>query len=394
MSLLLSLPAELLDNIVELVVEDARLPPLTIKAAHQTRMRDEDMPSGRIHGFQSRSFGPRHVRYERTETRANASGLLLACRQTHKQTKDALAHVMVINETELWPTWLHVPSVAKRISEVKVNFRVYDAEEDDEAHCVVREGGGHESLEWCFWFLLECFLRCGPANPPVASHDEPYRSDSISCIEDVSIEFSTGTPPSKQSASEEDEIQQKLVGAYRKRRNKIADHIIHKTYELMSMGYHESEYGKLLYERIGDMRAGGEGRDTWGFQLGEWLGEMHPRPDRGQIDDTTTTFGHLPADCRLRSAWNWKHSTVQRRISLGLHIPDPFAWPGSQQWRHWKNLKDGRSEGNACGRSCYCDYGGLDEKLIEGTTRGRETTIHGGPPNAEEASGEIWWEEA
>ncbi len=119
MASLLSLPVELQDRIIELVLLGVtRTPPASVASARRNRWTDKEMPSQAIPGFHSWAYGPKHVRYERElGTNANVTGLLRANRALNRQTKDAVARlwpggveyrldVMVVDERELWPSKL------------------------------------------------------------------------------------------------------------------------------------------------------------------------------------------------------------------------------------------------------------------------------------------------
>jgi hypothetical protein len=114
MATLLSLPRELSDRIIEMILLDERNPPKDITSAQANRMEDHHMPQNGVFGMKSWPYGPSRVRYE-LSTSDNATSLLLTSREASKITKDAIARlypdgatykldVMVVDENEFWPS--------------------------------------------------------------------------------------------------------------------------------------------------------------------------------------------------------------------------------------------------------------------------------------------------
>ncbi|KAK3047292.1 hypothetical protein LTR09_011282 [Extremus antarcticus] len=206
MASLLSLPVELLDRIIDLVVLNARKPPVDVPAARTNRWKDEDLSaySQGVRVLLTWPEGPRHVRYEH-KTSANATGLLLTNRQFHKPTQDAITRlfpngisyvldVLNVNDKELWPTWLYVPVVAKHLASVQVNLRFFEHVEPCDGFTFNAASPSNDDLRWCYWSMLERILRCGLDHPPPTLRGSPYRGHAIESIESISIDITAGVP--------------------------------------------------------------------------------------------------------------------------------------------------------------------------------------------------------
>jgi hypothetical protein len=124
MSLLLSLPQELRDDIIEHVLSSFSAPPQSPE--HDTCPREEATDARALRP----AITPPHVLY-------HAYGLLLTNRQLNTETRSRLAKartpysldVMVVGN-ELWPSWTCCPARAPGIEAIDVTLRFF-AKEDD-----------------------------------------------------------------------------------------------------------------------------------------------------------------------------------------------------------------------------------------------------------------------
>jgi hypothetical protein len=109
MASLMTIPEELRDTIIELVLLDKRTPPPDIEMAKPRRA----IKRTRWNGIASWDYGPSNVLFETTPIRTSSGALLLVNRAVHEQTKQALARlspdgikykldVMFVNEQQLW----------------------------------------------------------------------------------------------------------------------------------------------------------------------------------------------------------------------------------------------------------------------------------------------------
>lgn len=106
---LLDLPVEILDTIIELILLGEQHPPTTVDEARQSRLPINPSP-------RSGAYGSANVVYGNFTTASNAAPLLRINRQLSAQTRQGIARlfpegakykldVMLVNETQLWPTW-------------------------------------------------------------------------------------------------------------------------------------------------------------------------------------------------------------------------------------------------------------------------------------------------
>ncbi|KAK1145523.1 hypothetical protein N8T08_004081 [Aspergillus melleus] len=172
MSTFLNLPYELRGRILEHALLAPYSPPANPWTGADKRRPLQDIK------YTAWQHGRRYTLYDTSLDQRLATPcqtLLLINRQIRDETKDILRRlknpsyqldVMVVNEWELWPTWLSVPVVRTHVDEVNVNFRIF-------GHCIVYENwrhttgdGGHNGLEWCFYALLERFAVHGPLTEP------------------------------------------------------------------------------------------------------------------------------------------------------------------------------------------------------------------------------------
>jgi len=106
---LLSIPEELLDQIIEYVLLDESLPPLDLACAKQ---------SGKC-GIGQEHCSVCRIRHESITPMANVTSLLPVNQQLNKQTRSVVVRLfpdgvdyrldVITVGQELWPTWLSVP---------------------------------------------------------------------------------------------------------------------------------------------------------------------------------------------------------------------------------------------------------------------------------------------
>lgn len=116
MTVLLTIPRETRDAIIELVLFSGRPAPVDYNyVSIPARTTSEDID------YQS-SLGSRGVMYESETMTPAATPLLLANRQLHAETKGVLERMpggghkysldlMFVQERELWPTWTSLPTL-------------------------------------------------------------------------------------------------------------------------------------------------------------------------------------------------------------------------------------------------------------------------------------------
>ena len=71
---------------------------------------------------------------------------------------------MLVDEDELYPTWLSVPQFATRVEKVYAEFRIIGAAKKNRTGFSGGDGGP-PLIVWAFYSLLERFLKLGPVPP-------------------------------------------------------------------------------------------------------------------------------------------------------------------------------------------------------------------------------------
>jgi hypothetical protein len=97
MASLMTLPEELRDTIIELVLLEKRIPPPdTAKPGRVATKRT------RWNGILSWDYGPSNVLFETTPIRPNSGALLLVNQAVHEQTKQGKLLLDIIPMATLW----------------------------------------------------------------------------------------------------------------------------------------------------------------------------------------------------------------------------------------------------------------------------------------------------
>jgi hypothetical protein len=256
-------------------------------------------------------------RQELWDNRTESIPTLLVNRQLHAETLAAIAllstkhsyvlDIMIVNEDELWPTWLSVPSLTTRVDKVYVAFRTFGI---GKGLCGFTRGdGGPELIVWHFYDLLERFLRVGPL--PTHGGD-PDRRVSIGTLE---LDIRTPDVPKTQLPPNPYLDSWRLAQL---RRMDGIDYIMHPEHilnflkqhidTLLSMQYapadgsiaHERTRTIKLYERIGTIKLMLDGKLRKDWDLAKGLAEL-------RISNTAEQF-------------SWKSVAYKARIGFGLPV--------------------------------------------------------------------------
>ncbi|KAI9037489.1 uncharacterized protein KD926_000284 [Aspergillus affinis] len=230
--------------------------------------------------YKAWSHGPRYTLYDtlldqRLATRCQA--LLLINRQIRDETKDILRRlgkpsyqldVMVVNEWELWPTWLSVPVLRSHLDEVNVNFRIF-------GHCIVYENwrhtrgdGGHDGLEWCFYAMLERFVVHGPLTEPAMSDQQAPRfyinTLTLNIESDAFEKYLPSDPRWEEYKGARERhhrsIPQPDSSFFPLLPEWLAKDLYCEIDRLIGYSYHPDRYGDILYDNVGKIRMLQEGR--------------------------------------------------------------------------------------------------------------------------------------
>ncbi|KAI9036921.1 fungal specific transcription factor domain-containing protein [Aspergillus affinis] len=96
-------------------------------------------------------------------------------RRRFSKSSNYALDVMLVNETELWPTWTSLTPPCENVNKLEATFRIIGTGPTSDVRkfflpCVI----GGPSIVWCFFYLFERFLQYGPLaenpefNPPVS----------------------------------------------------------------------------------------------------------------------------------------------------------------------------------------------------------------------------------
>jgi hypothetical protein len=116
-------------------------------------------------------YGGKDIYYSLSESRNYVLPVLLVNRQLHAEalaTLDVLPtkhcytlDIMLVDERELWPTWLSVPALTTRVDKVYAAFRIIGTSKGQRSGFTGGDGG-LPMITWCFYSILERFFRAGP----------------------------------------------------------------------------------------------------------------------------------------------------------------------------------------------------------------------------------------
>lgn len=331
-SLLLSIPRELRDQILLFVVTTARVPPKD--ASHPEERND---PEGII---PTKEFG---VLYEkRCQNRTERIPTLLVNRQLHEETLDVIARipekhsykldVMLVNEKQLWPTWLALPDLTSRVDKVDVTFRISPAKRhprnrhhDD--HGFRFGDGWPNQIAWCFYGLLMSFVDEESlfiegqkiSDMGVADESNQKSTQSHVSIQSLNLNFSTTYAYTSESSRKsqiyddsgdipilpEDDTICNVINP-----NYLLLYVTDYIERLLSMDYHTAYWGGILYERLGSIRLSLDGKLHKEIDIAE-------RFERIRFNNS---FGKSLQVHREARFDQWKSDARKMRERLGLSV--------------------------------------------------------------------------
>ncbi|KAF2004207.1 hypothetical protein P154DRAFT_51224 [Amniculicola lignicola CBS 123094] len=190
---LLSIPCELRDEIIDIVINDVR----TIRLPGDVDVERKERSNFCEYLQEDETTFRSDIQHpvDPTAYQTNTIGLLLTNHQLHSETEDRLRNkptryfldVFLVEEAELWPTWTSIPRLDNRVDTLDVTFRI--------AH-PPREQGGRGGLSdlnpmsSAFEKLLQVFFRFGPVIPSIK---EPEFHDKFISVRRVHFNFVTAT---------------------------------------------------------------------------------------------------------------------------------------------------------------------------------------------------------
>ncbi|CZR63382.1 uncharacterized protein PAC_13279 [Phialocephala subalpina] len=313
MPTLFTIPRELRDAILGHVVYAAiNLPTPTAPFDESTRTEILDLDS------QSWGHG-KSVKYLKSSSRLGHFPTLIVNRQIRAETLDLLEKLpnkhsykmdlMLINETDIWATWLSVPLIANRVDEVYVSFRnvgiatnEFNEEYQHEMYAgksLLRGGcGGPPYLTWCLYDLLERFLRYGPTSDLPPELEAPWGAQGT-YWQIHGMRLDDGK-------------------YYHHSAHYLAHYVACDLWMLLRMSDHTGRFGKILYERIGKIEVRLDG---------ELIADEEEAYARSI--DIAERFDNLKWHGEQRSSkyeWpekefeRWKPATYKKRVEYGLPV--------------------------------------------------------------------------
>jgi hypothetical protein len=218
--------------------------------------------------------------------------------------------VMIVDERELWPTWLSVPALTTRVDKVHAAFRLVGINQGQRSAFQIG-CGGPPMITWCFYSILERFLRVGAKGPQSKKHDELV---SIKLLE---IDVRTSDVAPEMLAPKDTCGPDKLR---RLRKESGIDYLMHPGYlvnficgdieRLLQMCCHTAEFGGILFERIGTIKLMLDGEIHQEWELAKLLASVR----------FSDSFGNVPRESRVEVFEEWKTGTYKKRIHFGLPV--------------------------------------------------------------------------
>lgn len=323
---LLSLPYELRGRIIDFVIWSSRPLPEGRGASSPPRIEPDDIEyryAWRAKGTKYESDPSVYV--------PNARGLILTNHQLHAETVGRMASVdydldiMVVDEAELWPSWLRLPSVVcRRVDTVRVSIRTVGS--PPPRRSMFQPGdGGPAQMAWSFFSLLERFLRLGPVAPghPHGPESRMKSTDRGLSIRNLELDVRPpGRIPARYKLAAPD---QRLVRPGTPRRDRrgeknlimhpqeVAEFLCDMIQALTDMSYYTAAHGAVLFERVGRIQVRVDGQPPREWCLAEILADFpadHPPPASYQTL-RNPKLAHFPT---------WREHAWSRRARFGLPV--------------------------------------------------------------------------
>ncbi|MCJ1431505.1 hypothetical protein MMC27_000858 [Xylographa pallens] len=324
---LLDIPPELRFQIIGLVLCNSRTPPQDPATASHNRIQLHDIE------YASWNHGPEHTLYEMNGCTPNSLSLLLTNRQLWAETQSALQafsakqsyslDVMLVNEQELWPTWVSVPALWTRLDSVIASFRICNTKDSQGRSQVVLGNGGPSPIVWCFYSLMERFLTYGP----VGQRRLGCQDRNIT-VKSITLDI-VSSPDVKAAMTEwgpnySDWYLNPITNvegadwalSIIMQTEWFVEYLHEFITPLLRMSYHTARYAMILYERIGTIRLCADGELMKEYDLGKMLAAL-------QRNDAAKTFGNIARqEDRVPFFREWKRKTLVKRREMGLSVID------------------------------------------------------------------------
>lgn len=333
MPTLLSLPREILDKILKLLIEVYTPAPQDISdASNRASLNDFKYEGCFYHGWNNL--------YIEDPPKPDVASLLLVNRQLRAETLDVIRllptrhsyilDVLIVEEKEIWPTWLYVPVLTTRVDRVYCQIRnIGFPTQDRQVQSLYQRGdGGPAAIAWAYYNLVERFLKVGPIGR------QPGKEDKRISIKELVIDILTpdGLPDPKnleylknrlRVASERRIRFREGESPFMRHPKSVANNVFMGFSGLLSMKRDFAHYGGLIYDRIGSIKVLVDGAP---LRISEFFGG----PAEWDIADRLVKFKYFegfgdysssyPENNRRAAYDQWLKETYKTRVELGLPV--------------------------------------------------------------------------
>jgi len=334
MPTLLTIPRELRDKILSLIVSSYVPEPQDISdSSNRSTLDDFQYDSPYFHG--------RKVLYIEHPKQTDTASLLLVNRQLHSETLEVIGilptkhsyvlDVVIAEEQKLWPTWLYVPALTRKVDRVYCQFRSIGFP----AGALFRGGcGGPPAMTWALLNLIERFLKVGPVGR------QAERADNRFGINEVIIDVRTPDVDPELIAPERTPAMGSGGQSFGRRGSRprsdsktplirhpkgIAIYIVRDLNKMMEMWGDHGVHGRIIFERVGSIKVLVDGEpftdSAWDHDVvSEWdVADILAKIQyRGHWGDWTKR--RWSDDQRREACNNWIKKAYESRVELGLAV--------------------------------------------------------------------------
>lgn len=189
-----NLPVELRQIIIQHVLHGRRESPSTPSRSNRVPLEDSGLITER---WQRGGCG---VYYEASNKQfsTNCLPLLLTNRQISAETKsvldlletDYVLDISVLNDLDLFLTWITVPRLTHRINHLRTEVRLFGHVIPTTAARCQGGDGGSTGIEFAFHQVLQRFLMDGPVGQKKGGNNDGYKNRNIS-VRTLELDFTS-----------------------------------------------------------------------------------------------------------------------------------------------------------------------------------------------------------
>ncbi|KAH6662116.1 hypothetical protein B0J14DRAFT_310377 [Halenospora varia] len=320
---LLDLPRELRDKILSSVISAPTVAPID----HSVIVERAELRCPPSDGW----YRDEGVKYLTRMNRIEAIPTLLVNRQLHAETVATIEtlptkytyqlDILIVEGSELWPTWVSVPALTNQVDKVCTTFRI-DHTGELSYKLFTLGCGGPPMIVWSLLSLLDRFLRVGPVVNPV------YKASGDISVNILEIDVQTPNIPESLFIPDE-QYHDNMLSFSRSRRARTLPEprrVIHsatfmgiiKYYleYLLYMNHEAADFGPVLYERIGTLRLTIDGEFHCEWDMAE---ELKNLTFKGDVK-YTKTYKDIPREERPKIFQEWKARAYKIRQKAGLNV--------------------------------------------------------------------------